>query len=426
MNHNDGNSANPENRKDEDIDIRQARLLMVDDIPENLDVLRRVLTPEGYRLSFADNGERALILAARIVPELILLDVMMPGIDGFETCRRLKQQPQTKDIPVIFITAKIDTDDLVNGFKAGAVDYLVKPFNHKEICIRVHTHLQNRMLIRQRERLNTQLAEKNRLLEELPSKLSKYISPQIYQSIFSGEKEVKIETHRKKLTVFFSDIVGFTELTDSIESESLSMLLNNYLNEMSKIALKHGGTIDKFIGDAIMIFFGDPETKGAKEDALSCLCMALEMRERIKTLQKAWDEQGTLRPLSIRTGINTGYCTVGNFGSEDRLDYTIIGGQVNLAQRLESNAETDQILISHETYALVKDQVRCEKKQEVMVKGIAHPVQLYQVVDLCARIPDELKQIKEEQEGFSLSVNLTKIEKSKAVALLEKAVEKIK
>ena len=189
------------------------------------------------------------------------------------------------------------------------------------------------------------------------------MSPQVYKSIFSGEKNVKIEAYRKKLTVFFSDIKGFTDLTDRLEPEVLSSLLNNYLNEMSNIALKHGGTIDKFIGDAILIFFGDPETQGEKKDARACVLMALEMRERMKYLRRMWEDQGISKPLEIRIGINTGYCNVGNFGSEDRLDYTIVGGEVNLASRLESNAEVGQILISHETYSMVKEKILCEKKR---------------------------------------------------------------
>ena len=227
----------------------------------------------------------------------------------------------------------------------------------------------------------TQRVHAHEKIEKLAAKLSKYLSPQVYESIFSGKQNVKIEAYRKKLTVFFSDIKGFTELTDRLEPEVLSALLNSYLNEMSNIALKYGGTIDKFVGDAILIFFGDPESKGDKEDANACVLMALEMRERMKYLRKLWEDQGISKPLNIRIGINTGYCNVGNFGSEDRLDYTIIGGEVNLASRLESKADSGQILISHETYALIKKQIVCEKKEEINVKGIAHKIQTYQVIE---------------------------------------------
>ncbi len=190
-----------------------------------------------------------------------------------------------------------------------------------------HLLLEQRVIERTQELQGSlqKINDKNHELETLSSKLSKYLSKQIYDSIFSGQQDVKIESYRKKLTVFFSDIKDFTKLTESLESESMTELLNHYLNEMAEIALQYGGTIDKFIGDSIMIFFGDPETKGQKGDALACVQMAYEMRERMKALQSEWERQGVLKPLRIRIGINTGFCTVGNFGSEDRLDYTIIG-----------------------------------------------------------------------------------------------------
>ena len=263
-------------------------------------------------------------------------------------------------------------------------------------------------------------------IEELTAKLSKYLSPQVYQSIFSGKQNVKIEAYRKKLTIFFSDIKGFTEITDRLEPEVLSLLLNSYLNEMSKIALKYGGTIDKFIGDAILIFFGDPESKGDKEDAKACVLMALEMRERMKYLRKLWEDQGISNPLDIRIGINTGYCNVGNFGSEDRLDYTIIGGEVNLASRLESSAEIGQILISDETYALIKKDIFCEKKDKINVKGIAHKIQTYQVIVSNKSLVRKNMFISENYDGFNLEFDLNISKKNQVVASLEKVLKKLK
>ena len=272
----------------------------------------------------------------------------------------------------------------------------------------------------------TQRVSSQKKIEELTNKLSKYLSPQVYQSIFSGKQNVKIEAYRKKLTVFFSDIKGFTEITDRLEPEVLSSLLNSYLNEMSKIALKFGGTIDKFIGDAILIFFGDPESKGDKEDAKACVLMALEMRERMKYLRKLWEDQGISNPLDIRIGINTGYCNVGNFGSEDRLDYTIIGGEVNLASRLESSAEIGQILISHETYALIKKDIICEKKDEINVKGIAHKIQTYQVIVSNKSLMRKNMFLSENYDGFNLELDLNISKKNQVVASLEKVLKKLK
>ena len=271
----------------------------------------------------------------------------------------------------------------------------------------------------------TERVEAQNRIEELASKLSKYLSPQVYRSIFSGQKNVQIEANRKKLTVFFSDIKDFTELTDRLEPEVLSSLLNSYLNEMSKIALKYGGTIDKFVGDAILIFFGDPETNGEKADATSCVLMALEMRERMKFMRQIWEDEGISKPLNIRIGINTGYCNVGNFGSEDRLDYTIIGGEVNLASRLESNASVGQILVSHETYSLIKNSITCEEREEISVKGLAHKVRTYQVIDKKEKNEKGVTELKDNYDGFSLYIDLDVSRKAEVIASLENALAKI-
>ena len=201
-------------------------------------------------------------------------------------------------------------------------------------------------------------------------------------TIFTGQQDVKIVSKRKKLTVCFSDLVGFTEITDKMESEDLTELLNRYLTEMSKIALQYGATIDKYVGDAIVMFFGDPTTLGVKEDALACVQMAAAMQARVGELAHEWADRGVGTPLRCRIGIHTGYCTVGNFGSDDRMDYTMVGGTVNLASRLEHEAPPGEVLISFETYALVKNDVRCEERGKVQVKGIADPVATYAVVGL--------------------------------------------
>lgn len=236
--------------------------------------------------------------------------------------------------------------------------------------------------LKQREE---ELAAKSSQLEQLSNQLAKYLSPQVYDSIFQGHQEVKIAASRKKLTVFFSDIANFTETADRLESEELTQLLNHYLTEMSRIALDHGATIDKYVGDAIMIFFGDPETRGVREDARACLSMAVAMQTRMRELEGAWRAAGIARPLRCRMGIHTDFCTVGNFGSEDRLDYTIIGRGVNTASRLESLAEPGEILISYETYAHVSDLIACEERGEVEVKGLAYPVTTYHVIGECKK-----------------------------------------
>ncbi len=274
-----------------------------------------------------------------------------------------------------------------------------------------------------------QVADKNQMLESLSSKLSKYLSPQIYRSIFRGEKNVEVASQRKKLTVFFSDIAGFTETTDLLESEELTTLLNQYLREMSSIALEHGATIDKFIGDAIMLFFGDPETRGPREDATACVKMAIAMQQRMRDLQAAWRDRGQEHVFQLRIGINTGFCTVGNFGSDERVDYTVIGNEVNLAARLQSHADLGGILLAHETYSLVKDVVFAEETGTITVKGFPTPVKTYRVVGLHDDPGTRGRVIRQEQDGLLLIIDKGKLSdkgKADAIRLLEDAVGRLK
>lgn len=218
---------------------------------------------------------------------------------------------------------------------------------------------------------------RSELLERLAKRLSKYVSPQVGQSILTGTKTIEMAARRKKLTVFFSDIAGFTAITERLESEELTGLLNTYLTKMSKIALAHGGTIDKFIGDAIVIFFGDPDSRGTKADADACVRMAIAMQNRMSELKQEWLDLGLDDTFDLRVGINTGYCTVGDFGSDEKMDYTVIGSEVNLAARLEAAAEIGGILLSNETYALVKDWVDARSGDAIVAKGFSRPVKTY-------------------------------------------------
>ena len=269
-----------------------------------------------------------------------------------------------------------------------------------------------KMSDRNEEKLNKlaqTLEEKSTMLEGLSKKLAKYLSPQIYQSIFSGEKDVSLTTQRKKLTVYFSDIKNFTQTTEDLQPEDLTYLLNSYFTEMSKIALKHGATIDKFIGDAMLMFFGDPDTKGVRDDARACVLMAIEMQQRMDDLKKVWFEKGYEHPFEMRVGINTGYCNVGNFGSEERMDYTIIGGEVNLAARLESSADPGGILMSYETYALVKDLVETESREPIQVKGIRREVKPYAVTGILEGNDRNRRVIRQGYTGFDLFLNMDKL-----------------
>jgi len=273
------------------------------------------------------------------------------------------------------------THDEIQAFAERLFDRFSKLVRENEDLTR-HSDRQEQRLVKLNRNLKTQtqeLEQQRSRLEGLSQQLAKYLPPQIHEALFAGKYDTQITTQRKKLTVFFSDIKEFTRTAESLQPESLTEYLNDYFSEMTAIALSHGATIDKYIGDAVMLFFGDPESKGVKEDARACVEMALEMQERMLVLQRRWREQGFDNPFVIRIGINTGYCNVGNFGSDQRLSYTIIGGEVNVAQRLEANCDPGGILISHETYAQVDDLVDVEERSSVSLKGIDRNIKTYAV-----------------------------------------------
>ena len=261
--------------------------------------------------------------------------------------------------------------------------------------------------------MTSSLEKKNQVLQSLSSKLSKYLSPQIYEAIFRGEHGGEIATKRKKLTIFFSDVRNFTATTEDLEPEDVTFLVNDYLTEMSAIALAYGATIDKYVGDAILIFFGDPVSKGVREDALACVRMAAAMQMRLRALRAKWRSKGYERPFHIRIGINTGYCDVGNFGSADRMDYTIIGGEVNVAARLEKIAEADGMTLSAETFALVKDYVVAEEGEAVNVKGIKRAIRPFAVKDVVQEQDAEERFIRKKDDGISVFIDLGKLDKDR-------------
>ena len=274
-------------------------------------------------------------------------------------------------------------------------------------------------LNRRLEETNRELEASNDFLVRISTKISHYLAPQIFKSIFSGQKDVTIHTERKQLTIFFSDIKDFTATTEGLQPEEITRLLNEYFTEMSVIALKHGGTVDKFIGDALVIFFGDPETKGTVEDARACLNMAAEMQRRLAELNVNWRSAGTEHPFRVRMGINTGFCNVGNFGSADRMDYTAIGAEVNLAARLQSIAEPRHIVISYETYALVRDIVAARALPPISVKGINRTVVPYVVEGVLDETGRKIEIFSEHMTGLDFyldprAVDATAIERIRA------------
>jgi class 3 adenylate cyclase len=273
--------------------------------------------------------------------------------------------------------------NLLKTFPDGSVEYksILNALNENQKLEKTLTQIIKRSDHFERElrKVTHELNDKNNFLELLTNQLSKYLSPQLFNSIFESDGVAKVGTKRKKLTIFFSDISRFTTISEQSEPETLTFFLNDYLKEMSSIAMAHGATIDKFIGDAIMIFFGDPETLGEKEDALKCTKMAIEMQRKMIELRIKWAKMGFSQPFRIKIGINTGFCNVGNFGFENRMEYTIIGGAVNLASRLEQLSDVDGILISQETHAFVEDEIVCEPRKLMDIKGVGRKVKTFAV-----------------------------------------------
>ena len=367
-------------------------MLVVDDTEDNLFLMTSLLEDK-YELMLASSGKDALaIIMSQAPPDLILLDIMMPEMDGYEVLRRIRQHPPTVNIPVIFLTALSTMEEEQLGLDLGAVDYITKPISPPLLLTRVASHLER--------------SGNARRLEALSEKLSRYLAPQVYQSLFEGSQQAEIHTERKKLTVFFSDIKDFTGSTAKWQPEDITRLLNSYFSEMSVIAAEYGGTVDKFIGDAMVIFFGDPHSLGVREDALQCVKMAIAMQSRMNELQALWRNSGPGKTFRIRVGINTGFCDVGNFGSDLRMDYTIIGPEVNLAARLEQAAEPGGILISGETHALVKDEIETVPSISIDAKGFSEPITAYAVRSRAEAGTGVRQLFQRELQGISARLDL--------------------
>jgi signal transduction histidine kinase/class 3 adenylate cyclase len=351
-----------ETQAEQSVDTVQEDRPLVLVVEDNVDMRRFVkdILSSRFQVETAKDGEQGLALAREVLPDLVLSDVMMPLKDGYELCRDLKTNEKTRRIPVILVTARAEMKMKLEGLEQGADDYLIKPFNSQELLTRVENLIRYRSL-------------EQRMME---SKLARFLSPQIARQILRGGDDLFAETKRKNLTILFSDIRGFTALSSEMEPEKTTELLNHYLTEMSRIVFEYEGTLDKFIGDGLMVFFNDPVDQ--EDHAARAVKMALAMQQRMDELQEEWFQAGS-RPLSIGIGINTGHCTVGGFGSEHHMDYTAIGTQVNLAARLQTEASEGEIIISHATYGATKDIVEVEDRGEVTVKGLHQAVKIYHV-----------------------------------------------
>lgn len=368
----------------EEFSESKATVLIVEDTEDMRFFLKQLLEKD-YNILTANNGKIGVEILKDNQVDLVLSDVMMPEMDGYELTRLMKTSEMLKGIPVILLTAKADVLMKIEGFEYGADDYLSKPFNSKELKARIRSQLNMKSLrdaiATQRDKLQNEVHTQMRIILN-SEKFKSYLPPQLIDEIlFSEDSSIsRKKCERKKLTIFFSDIVGFTVKTDRMEPEDMTFLLNDYLTEMTKIVHKWGGTIDKFIGDAIMIYFGAFNSRGEVVEAKAAVSMAIDMQKKMFELQTKWKQKGIPYPFTIRCGINTGYCTIGNFGSEQRVDYTIIGSDVNLASRFENTADEGKILVSESTKLLTEDSFNYRPKGEISLKGFSYSIKAYEVV----------------------------------------------
>ncbi|HEV8718040.1 MAG TPA: response regulator [Candidatus Binatia bacterium] len=374
------------------------RIFIVDDEPMNLDILQTRLAVHGYEILTATNGEEALATASAQQPDLILLDVMMPKMDGIDVCRHLKADASFSFMPIILVTAKADSKDVVAGLEAGADEYLTKPVDQAALVARVKSMLRIKALhdtvqeqAARLEAQSTQLAEWNRTLEqrvaeqlaelERVGRLKRFFSPQLAELVVSSEGERLLESHRREITVVFCDLRGFTAFSETAEPEEVMGVLREYHTAMGSLIFRFEGTLEHFAGDGLMVFFNDPLP--CPDPAARAVRMAVAMRQQMDELSGRWRKLG--HQLGFGVGIAQGYATLGVIGFEERIHYAAIGTVANLAARLCDQARGGQILISQRVYAAVEELVKAEPTEELLLKGFHKPVPTFNVVGLKQR-----------------------------------------
>ena len=362
-----------------------ARILIVDDNATNVKILLVRLRSEGYEVVSAADGEEGLCAAREFTPDLILLDVMMPKMDGIEVCRRLRDDPDFPFTPIIIVTAMTDLKDVVAGLEAGADEYLTKPVDHAALSARVRSMLRIKRLHDRVEALASEMKDWNATLErrvatqvaelEHVGRLRRFFSPQLAELIVSGGAEDPLQSHRREITVVFLDLRGFTAFAESAEPEDVMSVLRQYHAATGEIILEHEGTLEHFAGDGMMIFFNDPVL--VPDAAERAVRMSLAIRDRVGSLAESWLRRGYSLGLGI--GIAQGFATIGAIGFEGRWDYGAIGTVTNLAARLCSEAGGNQILISRPVYAQLEDMLDVDPPQTLILKGFQRPVDCFGV-----------------------------------------------
>jgi adenylate cyclase len=358
-----------------------ARILVVDDTAHNVKLLADVLVARGYAVSTASSGKEALEKVATDAPDLVLLDVVMPEMSGYEVCKTLRADPATARLPVVMVTALDPSQERVKGIDAGADDFLTKPINQPELIARVRSLLRVKQLWDELAELNRTLEQRVQAqvtqLEQL-GRLKRFFSPQLAEAIVSGGTEDPLKSHRRDITVVFLDLRGFTAFAETAEPEEVMAVLREYHAEMGKLILEHEGTLERFTGDGMMIFFNDPVP--VKDHAARAVRMAAAMRDRVAELAVTWKKTGF--ELDFGIGVAYGYATLGAIGFEGRLDYGAIGTVTNLAARLCAEAQPGQVLLSQKVTTSVEALVEVEPVGDVTLKGLSRPMKVFNLIRL--------------------------------------------
>ena len=356
-----------------------AKILVVDDTPANVKLLVDLLGARGYEAIAAASGEEALARIGVQPPDLVLLDIMMPGLSGYDVCRRIRADAATALLPVVLCTSLDPKQERIHGIEAGADDFISKPINQPELFERVKSLLRIKALQDEVKAWNSQLEQRVReqlaQMERL-SRLKNFFSPQLAEAIVSGGADDPLKSHRREITVVFLDLRGFTAFTETADPEEVMGVLREYHAAMGPLIQAHAGTIERFTGDGIMVFFNDPLP--VDDPAPRAARMALQMQQRTADLAVGWRKRGYELQLGI--GIAMGFATIGAIGFEGRIDYGAIGNVTNLAARLCGEAQGGEILASPRVAAALDERFATEPAGELALKGLARPVKVVRVI----------------------------------------------